>query len=77
MRAVEAPKNLEITQKQRTPGLEDPLTPEQVEGVRQEASRSFMGAYSPQAEQIQEIASKSLPQGLAMSDLLEMIIDDF
>jgi hypothetical protein len=66
---IQIPKELEITEAQRQPGLENPLTKEQVEWLNQEViaglAGTMLGWDNPQV-----IARKLLPQGKSLIDIL-------
>ena len=71
------PQELEIQEWQRKPGLNNPLTKEQVEWAAAETARQFVGVYSPQPNRIQELAKDVLQQGASLPQVLELIMDDF
>ncbi|GHU69939.1 hypothetical protein FACS1894184_14710 [Clostridia bacterium] len=74
---MEVPKELEITEAQRTPGLKNPLTQEQVDWIQEETSSQFVGTYCPQAQRVQTLATEALKAGANLKQILDLALDDF
>ena len=69
---MEVPKELEITPEQRKPGLENPLTQEQVEWVKKQVRQHTVGIHL-QMDDPQKIAQEILPQGKSLIDIYNAV----
>jgi hypothetical protein len=69
---IQIPKELEITEAQRQPGLENPLTKEQVDWLNKRVIAGLAGTMLCWDDP-QEIARKLLPQGKSLLEISQAI----